>query len=376
MYRFGPLLFVCLLVGCTTTRVITITTKPPDATIKVDNVERGKGSLTEKFVFSGKEPTHTVSVSRLGYREQSVSVAKNYDQETLVVELVAARHGIPVVMTTYAEAVVWPDEGEQISDRALYRAMPEWDPLFARTFGRAFKVIAPSWHCAQGPLRFIPRERVEVAYAGIDTEAVAGYRAGGDRYRRELGMLDDRVILYVGQITPRKGPQYLARALPAILEREPRARAVFIGSDLGFRPELERMVEPFKERVTITGGVDTATLLKYYAAGDVLAFPTATERECMGMSMKEAMAAGTSVVVFLSGGAPGAVETGVTGYVVDVGDVAALSDRLVAVLQDGAGTTREACVARARALFDVRFTAAQEERVLAEALEWARSGRR
>jgi glycosyltransferase involved in cell wall biosynthesis len=310
-------------------------------------------------------------------REDGIEVIQSHyaRQETFVTQLVAARHGIPVVMTTYAEAVVWPEEGEKITQQALYGAMPEWDPLFRQTFNRSAYVIAPSWHCAQGPLRFIPKERVVVAYAGIDAEAIIANRQHRDEYRRELGVADDKVILYVGQITPRKGPQYLAQAMPEVLKREPKARAVFIGSDLGYLDELKALCEPFKDRVTFTGGISTEKLLKYYGAGDVLAFPTATDRECMGMSMKEAMAAGTPVVVFRAGGAPEAVEPGVTGYVVEVGDTAALADRLVACLNGQGSAMRDACVRRARALFDVRSTAAQEEAVLERALCEARQRR-
>jgi glycosyltransferase involved in cell wall biosynthesis len=293
-------------------------------------------------------------------------------QETLVTQLVARRHGVPVVVSTYAEAVVWPAEGEEISDEALYGAVPEWDPLFAHTFGNAARVIAPSWHCARGPLRFVPRDNVVVAYAGIDTQAIAAYRTRRDEYRRELGLDQERVILCVAQLTPRKGPQHLLQALPGVLAREPRAYAVFIGSDVGYRAELERMAASLPGRVRFTGGIDNETLLKYYAAGDVLAFPTATDRECMGMSMKEAMAAGTPVVVFRAGGAPEAVEEGVTGYVVGVGDAEAFADRLATLLQRQSPELQEACVRRARELFDVRSTASQVEAVLMEATRRAR----
>jgi glycosyltransferase involved in cell wall biosynthesis len=89
------------------------------------------------------------------------------------------------------------------------------------------------------------------------------------------------------------------------------------------------------------------------------------------MSMSEALAAGTPVVTFNAGGAPEVVEQGVTGYVVEVGDVAALADRLAAVLQGRDTIDRDACVRRARELFDARATAANEEAVLARALREA-----
>jgi len=297
-------------------------------------------------------------------------------QESLVTEVVAARRGIPVVVTSFAESVVWPEEGEEISDEALYDAMPTWDPLFRATYGRAARVVSAGIHCMDGPLRFVPPEKAVLGYAGIDIEAVEAYRQRRDQYRAELGLDGEQVILYVGQITPRKGPQYLAQAMPLILARVPRAFAVFIGSDLGYRNELEAAVAPFRARVRFTGGVDNDTLMKYYAAGDVLAFPTATERECQGMSMSEAMAAGTPAVTFRAGGAPEVVEEGVSGYVVDVGDVPALADRLARVLEGRDTIDRAACVRRARELFDARATAANEEAVLARALRDARATRR
>jgi Tol biopolymer transport system component len=74
-------------VGCTTTRVLNVTTKPPDALIRIDGVERGKGQVTEQIIFGPNAETHTVTVSRVGYKEQTVPLKKDFPPEPLNVEL-------------------------------------------------------------------------------------------------------------------------------------------------------------------------------------------------------------------------------------------------------------------------------------------------
>lgn len=73
--------------GCHTVRNITITTRPPDASIKVDGVDRGKGQVTEQLVWQFPEDTRVVSVSRLGYKEQSIPLKRDHSGDTLHVDL-------------------------------------------------------------------------------------------------------------------------------------------------------------------------------------------------------------------------------------------------------------------------------------------------
>jgi Tol biopolymer transport system component len=87
MYRLLPIVLVALLVGCTTTRILTVTTKPPDASIRIDGVERGKGTVTDQLVFGPNAETHTVTVSRMGYKEQTIPLKKDFKPDTQNVEL-------------------------------------------------------------------------------------------------------------------------------------------------------------------------------------------------------------------------------------------------------------------------------------------------
>lgn len=79
--------FALLLVGCSTTRTFTISARPADATIAVDNVERGQGAVTVPVVFKDKNDTHTVLVSRLGYKDQEIPLTRDFDRDRIEVEL-------------------------------------------------------------------------------------------------------------------------------------------------------------------------------------------------------------------------------------------------------------------------------------------------
>lgn len=320
---------------------------------------------------------YAAAVDDLVARERIEVIQAHYArQESLLCEIVAARHGIPVVVFTYSEAVCWPASGEEITSDNLYGDMPRWDPLFKRAFEQAAHVCACSEHCAQGARRFIPDDRISITYPTIETAALQAARERRDEYARQMGLTDKKVILYVGQLTPRKGPQFLAHAVPDILNAQPHTQFIFIGPDVAdYRRELESMLGSQRDSATFAGAVPNETLRQYLAVADALAFPTCTERECFGLSMVEAMAVGAPVVAFRVGGTPEVVKDGKTGYLVDVGDTQALADRLVAVLRGDLGPDAPArCREVVMSRFDVRSGAALEYQILAKAVAVARGG--
>jgi Tol biopolymer transport system component len=86
-------------VGCATTRNITISTRPPDAAIKVDGADRGKGKVTEEMTWQSDKDVHTVSVSRLGYKEQSIPLKRDFQGDTLNVDLKPLTRRITVTVS-------------------------------------------------------------------------------------------------------------------------------------------------------------------------------------------------------------------------------------------------------------------------------------
>ena len=162
----------------------------------------------------------------------------------------------------------------------------------------------------------------------------------GRPVRDRYGLADRPVAVCVSRLVPRKGQDVLIRALPAVRERVPDARLLIVGGGRYAR-QLHRLAERagVADAVTFTGAVPYRELPEHFAAGDVFAMPCRTRRlgldvEGLGMVYLEASAAGLPVLAGDSGGAPDAVQDGITGEVVPGADLAAVADRLAGLLAD------------------------------------------
>jgi phosphatidylinositol alpha-1,6-mannosyltransferase len=174
---------------------------------------------------------------------------------------------------------------------------------------------------------------------GVDIDTFRPDVDGSD-VRARYGLADRPVIVCVSRLVPRKGQDTLIRALPIVRRQVPDATLLLVG-DGPSRDELEARAASMgiADAVICTGGVPHGELPAHYSAGDVFAMPCRTRRggldvEGLGIVYLEASAAGLPVLVGDSGGAPDAVLDGRTGYVVDGRDVAAVADRLTALLSD------------------------------------------
>jgi phosphatidyl-myo-inositol dimannoside synthase len=174
---------------------------------------------------------------------------------------------------------------------------------------------------------------------GVDVTAYHPDVDGGE-VRARHGLVDRPLVVCVSRLVPRKGQDALIRALPAIRCRVRDAALLVVGGG-PHRATLERLAREagVGEHVVFTGSVPGPDLPAHYAAGDVYAMPCRTRNggldvEGLGIVYLEASATGLPVVAGDSGGAPDAVREGETGYVVDGRDLAALADRVSALLAD------------------------------------------
>jgi glycosyltransferase involved in cell wall biosynthesis len=184
-----------------------------------------------------------------------------------------------------------------------------------------------------------------LAEAGCDTTVVLGARPM-DKYvplppdqklREAIGLkTGDKVLSVVARLTPWKGHQTLLDAFRRVLDDEPDARLLVIG-DAGFwtddyTADLHRQAEDLgcAEAVYWLGfREDIPQLL---ALTDVMVLPS--KDEPFGIVLVEAMAAGKPVIATRTGGPLDIVTEGVTGLLVEAGDVGQLADAILQLLGD------------------------------------------
>jgi glycosyltransferase involved in cell wall biosynthesis len=115
--------------------------------------------------------------------------------------------------------------------------------------------------------------------------------------RRQFNLPDNApIILFLGRIHPIKRLDLLASAFEVVIAQHPGARLVIAGPDEhGHRASVEALFAPFSSSVTWTGKVDDVLKRQLLDAADVLVM--CSDSESFGMSVAEAMASGTPVVV-------------------------------------------------------------------------------
>ncbi|OEJ93926.1 glycosyltransferase family 4 protein [Streptomyces thermolilacinus] len=186
-----------------------------------------------------------------------------------------------------------------------------------------------------------PRARLVRLVPGVDAAAFRPAPGEARRVRERHGIGDRRVVLCVSRLVTRKGQDTLIRALPRIRRAVPDAVLVIVGGGPD-EARLRALARRYADgHVVFAGGLDHASTAPYYAAADVFAMPCRTrkaglEAEGLGIVFLEAAASGLPVVVGDSGGAPDAVLDGVTGTVVDGGDVRVVAAAVSALLRDPA----------------------------------------
>jgi glycosyltransferase involved in cell wall biosynthesis len=144
------------------------------------------------------------------------------------------------------------------------------------------------------------------------------------------------VILYGGGVIPLKRLLDLVEAMPLILAVLPEARLRVAGSELDsayarrLRSRLHEL--GLEARVAFLGALSPDEMVDEYRRASVFVLPSG--QETSPMVIGEAMAAGLPVVATKVGGVPYLVDDGVTGHVVDSGDVVSLAARITDVLSD------------------------------------------
>ena len=138
----------------------------------------------------------------------------------------------------------------------------------------------------------------------------------------------DPVVAYAGRLAPEKGVTHLIRAFALVQEQVPTAKLIVVG-DGPERTSLERLVGELRltGSVEFTGFLPFSTLDRRLEEAWVQVIPSLWE-EPFGNVTTEAMMRGTAVIATATGGAVDAVRDGLSGRLVQPGDIGALTATL------------------------------------------------
>ncbi len=227
--------------------------------------------------------------------------------------------GVPhFVYTDHAELQCLRIPG--FSPRSLFP--PSWIALETSIYRNATIVFTMS----EGTRRCLiddyacPEERVACVLAGANS--------GGDGRESPPGRYASKRILFVATRWEAKGGPELAVAFGRVLQEHPDARLVVVGCS----PALDL------PNCEVVGRVALESVGAHYDQAAVFCVPT--RREAFGNAFIEALAHGLPVVATRVGALPEHVVDGENGYLVEVGDVDALSARLLSLLDDPAECRR------------------------------------
>lgn len=175
----------------------------------------------------------------------------------------------------------------------------------------------------------LSENRIKIARHGIDTDF---FKPIQDtlQWRKKLGIEPgETVILFAGFITPRKGLEYVAQAMPFI---QPKPKLLIIGRwrSETYRNKIMMSMQPFLDQVVELGFVEDQDMPYYFSLADV--YVSTSLLEGFGLPLGEALACGTPVVAFDSGSVAEVMGPG--GVLVPQRDPEALSKEISALLQD------------------------------------------
>lgn len=241
--------------------------------------------------------------------------------------------------------------------------------VVAEYLGRVDCVLGCSRYVAQGVAARFPEHALRIGHihCGVD---LAAFRPGPRMFRGR-----DSYVVLVGRVSPEKGLHDLIAAMPAVLRHHPQAVLEVIGPiavpprstllDLTadprvralepvwgehYRGYLRRLLRGLPRRSwRYLGNRSHRQVAARVRRASVVVAPSVWH-EPFGMPVVEAMASGIPVVATAAGGFNETVVPGVTGLLVERGDVGGLTRALVRVLDDPELAARMGEAGRRRAL--------------------------
>lgn len=175
--------------------------------------------------------------------------------------------------------------------------------------------------------RKLDNSKVCILNVAIDIEAYSSTKSR-EQAKKELGLENRKIVLFVGRKCPEKGPQTLIEAIPKIVHANSNALAIFVGPDYFFEVTqtpytkfLTAKAEKIgvSKNVVFTGHLPDEAKKLHYIAADVFVCPSIWQ-EPSSTVIKEALSLGKPVVATNVGGISDIITHGYNGLLVPPSD--------------------------------------------------------
>lgn len=202
---------------------------------------------------------------------------------------------------------------------------------------RADAIICVAKMLANSVMQDCPqsKEKIHIVYNGIDMTRFMPNEKKVQNLKRELGITDERVLLYIGRLSPEKGIDYLIRALPNI--RGKYFKLVILGhGNQEYIKKLNALIKELniKNKIIFIPGVPYSEVPAYYGIAEIVILPSLTPFEAFPFVIIEAFASKKPVIASQVGGVAEIVENNVNGYLVPPKNSAILAEKIGTLLED------------------------------------------
>jgi glycosyltransferase involved in cell wall biosynthesis len=233
----------------------------------------------------------------------------------------ARSRGLPLVMSYHT------DYCKYLRFFHLDFLLPLLEKYLSWFYRFAHKILAPSRHTLEQLFKKQYRN-LGLWSRGIDAEKF-NPRWRSRKWRKELGIDNKFVFLYVGRLSPEKGLDMLLHAIEEIESRFP-GKGAFVFTGDGPYGDFIRQ-KNFSNAV-LTGFKTGPELSEAYASSDCFAFPSGTET--FGNAPLEAIASGLPVAGVASGGVTEFLFHGKNALLCADGDKKAFTENLISIMNN------------------------------------------
>jgi glycosyltransferase involved in cell wall biosynthesis len=172
--------------------------------------------------------------------------------------------------------------------------------------------------------------KVKVIPMGVDISKFSKPRKDKYALKKEYGLDEKTVILFIGRLARIKGVEYLLQAFDKLAHKNNNLHLIIAG-DGWIKKELEKQVKNFslKKKVDFTGYISGDLKQDYFHLSDMVVVPSITNRDGDGEGLPvvimESLAAGKICIASDASNAGVVIENKVNGYIVPEKDVDGLA---------------------------------------------------